>query len=86
MYKCNKTHCFYPRSIASGFLLRLGVPAQAILLIMAHRYHAVPSPGYEPTTLWLSVRHPNHLAIKAPRQWSAANSGILIQSAINNVK
>jgi hypothetical protein len=28
----------------------------------AHRYHAVPSPGFEPMTLWLKVRHPNHAA------------------------
>jgi hypothetical protein len=51
------------------FLMRLGMP-QAILLIMAmwilrypaHRYHAVPSPGFELTTLWLRVRRPNHSA------------------------
>jgi hypothetical protein len=28
----------------------------------AHRYHAVPSPGFEPTTLRLRVRRPNHSA------------------------
>jgi hypothetical protein len=28
--------------------------------VSAHRYHAVPSPGFEPTTLWLRVRRPNH--------------------------
>jgi hypothetical protein len=26
----------------------------------AHRYHAVPSPGFKPTTLWLRVQRPNH--------------------------
>jgi hypothetical protein len=56
----------------ASFLLRLGVP-QAIMLIHdypelwilrypAYRYYAVPSLGFEPTTLWLRVRHPNHLA------------------------
>jgi hypothetical protein len=55
------------------FLLRLGVRAASnsaysgypelwILRYTAHRYHAVPSPGFEPTTLWLRVRHPNHSA------------------------
>jgi hypothetical protein len=60
-------HCF----VSINFFT--GVP-QAILLIMhsypelwilrypAHRYHAVPSPGYEPTTLYLRVRQPNHSA------------------------
>jgi hypothetical protein len=28
----------------------------------AHRYRAVPSPVFEPTTLWLRVRRPNHSA------------------------
>jgi hypothetical protein len=56
------------------FLLRLGVSAASnstyygysellILRYPAHRYHAVPSPGFEPTTLWLRVRHPNHSAM-----------------------
>jgi hypothetical protein len=54
------------------FLLRLEVP-QAILLIMstplwilryrAQKYHAMPSPGFGPTTLWLRVRRPNHSAM-----------------------
>jgi hypothetical protein len=51
---------------------------QAILLILAtpscgfkvyiptHRYHAMPLPGFEPTTLWLRVRRPNHLATMLP--------------------
>jgi hypothetical protein len=39
-----------------------GFPKQWILTYPAHRYHAVPSPGFEPTTLWLRVRHPNHSA------------------------
>jgi hypothetical protein len=39
-----------------------GYPEQWILRYPAHRYHAVPSPGFEPTTLWLRVRHPNHSA------------------------
>jgi hypothetical protein len=33
-----------------------------ILRYPGHRYHTVPSPGFEPTTLWLRVRHPNHSA------------------------
>jgi hypothetical protein len=52
------------------FLLRLGIRAASnsaysgypelwILRYPAHRYHAVPSPGFEPTTLWLRVRRPN---------------------------
>jgi hypothetical protein len=56
------------------FLLRFGVSAASnstyhgyhelwILRYPVHRYHTVPSPGFEPTTtLWLRVRHPNHLA------------------------
>jgi hypothetical protein len=56
------------------FLLRLGVHAAGnsaytgyypelwILRYPAHRYRAVPSPGFEPTTLWLRVRRPNHSA------------------------
>jgi hypothetical protein len=49
------------------FLLRLGVRAASypelwILRYPTHRYRAVPSPGFEPTTLWSSVRRPNHSA------------------------
>jgi hypothetical protein len=56
------------------FLLRLGVRAASnsaysgcpelwILRYPAHRYHAVPSLGFETTTLWLlRVRRPNHSA------------------------
>jgi hypothetical protein len=55
------------------FLLRLGVrtasnsaysgyPKLWILRYPAHIYHAVPSPGFEPTTLWLRVRRPNDSA------------------------
>jgi hypothetical protein len=33
-----------------------GYPKLWILRYPAHRYHAVPSPGFEPTTLWLRVR------------------------------
>jgi hypothetical protein len=55
------------------FLLRLGVRATSnytysgypelwILSYPAHRYRAMPSPGFEPTTLWLRVRRPNHSA------------------------
>jgi hypothetical protein len=40
-----------------------GYPELWILRYPAHRYHAVPSPGLEPTTLWLlRVRRPNHSA------------------------
>jgi hypothetical protein len=40
-----------------------GYPELWILRYPAHRYHAVPSPGgFEPTTLWLRVRRPNHSA------------------------
>jgi hypothetical protein len=37
-------------------------PELWILRYPAHRYRAVPSPGFEPTTLWLKVRRPNHSA------------------------
>jgi hypothetical protein len=40
-----------------------GYPELWILWYPAHRYHAVPLPGFEPTTLsWLRVRRPNHSA------------------------
>jgi hypothetical protein len=39
-----------------------GYPELWILRYPAHIYHAVPSPGFEPTALWLKVRHPNHTA------------------------
>jgi hypothetical protein len=32
-----------------------GYPELWILRYPAHRYHAVPLPGFEPTTLWLRV-------------------------------
>jgi hypothetical protein len=31
-----------------------GYPELWILRYPAHRYHAVPSPGFEPTTLWFN--------------------------------
>jgi hypothetical protein len=41
-----------------------GYPTELwILRYPAHRYHAVPSPGFKPTTVWLRVRYPNHLAM-----------------------
>jgi hypothetical protein len=40
----------------------LWLPRAVDLRYPAHRYHAVPSPGFEPMTLWLRVRHPNHSA------------------------
>jgi hypothetical protein len=39
-----------------------GYPEVWILRYPAHRYHAVPWPGFEPTTRWLRVRRPNHSA------------------------
>jgi hypothetical protein len=39
-----------------------GHPELWILRYPAHRYHAVPSPRFKLTTLWLRVRHPNHSA------------------------
>jgi hypothetical protein len=45
---CRKQFCLF------------GYPELWILRYPAHRYHAVPSPGFEPTTLWLRVRRPNH--------------------------
>jgi hypothetical protein len=39
-----------------------GYPKVWILRYPAHRYRAVPSPGFEPMTLWLRVRHANHSA------------------------
>jgi hypothetical protein len=35
-----------------------GYPELWILRYPAHRYHAMPLPGFEPTTLWLRVRDP----------------------------
>jgi hypothetical protein len=49
----------WPNSLFSKVSL---FPELWILRYPAHRYHAVPSPGFEPTTLWLRVRHPNHSA------------------------
>jgi hypothetical protein len=43
-------------------LILAGYPELWILKYPAHRYHAVPLPGFEPTTLWLRVRRPNHSA------------------------
>jgi hypothetical protein len=65
---------FNPVSVLSFFLLRLGVRAASnsaysgypelwILRYPAHRYHAVPLPGFEPTTLWLRVRRPNSCSL-----------------------
>jgi hypothetical protein len=39
-----------------------GYPELWILRYPAHRYSAVSSPGFEPTTLWLRVRRPSHSA------------------------
>jgi hypothetical protein len=39
-----------------------GYPELWILRYPAHRYRAVPSAGFEPTTLWLRVRRPNNSA------------------------
>jgi hypothetical protein len=41
-----------------------GYPELWILRYPAQRYHAVPSPGFKPRTLWLRVRHTttNHSA------------------------
>jgi hypothetical protein len=36
----------------------------------AHRHRAVPSPGFEPTTLWLGIQRPNHLATMLHKSWS----------------
>jgi hypothetical protein len=44
-----------------------GYPELWILRYPAHRYHAVPWPGFEPMTLWLRVRHPNHSATTLSR-------------------
>jgi hypothetical protein len=41
-----------------------GYPELWILRYPAQRYHAVPSPGFEPSTLWLRVRRPNNSAIR----------------------
>jgi hypothetical protein len=38
------------------------LPELWILRYPAHRYRAMPSPGFEPTTLRLRVRRPNHMA------------------------
>jgi hypothetical protein len=43
-----------------------GYPELWILRYPAQRYHAVPSPGFEPTTLWLGVWCPNHFCHDAP--------------------
>jgi hypothetical protein len=47
--------------VPQAILLINGYPELWILRYPAHRYHAVPSPGFEPTTQ-LRVQHPNHLA------------------------
>jgi hypothetical protein len=39
-----------------------GYPELWILRYPAQRYHTVPSPGFEPMTLWLRVRRPSHSA------------------------
>jgi hypothetical protein len=38
----------------------MAIPSCGSIRNPAHRYHAVPSPGFESTTLWLRIRHPNH--------------------------
>jgi hypothetical protein len=50
---------FFTEVINSAYY---GYPELWIIRYPAHRYHAVPSPGFEPTTLWLRVLHPNHAA------------------------
>jgi hypothetical protein len=47
-----------------------GYPELRILRYPAHRYHAVPSPGFEPTTLWLrrSTKHSFVNTISEPVQ------------------
>jgi hypothetical protein len=61
---CRRKACFFfftGVSAASNSAYH-GCPEMWILRYPAHRYHAVPSPGCEPTTIWLRVRHPNHSA------------------------
>jgi hypothetical protein len=41
-----------------------GCPELWSLRYPAHIYHAVPSLGFEPTTLWLMARHPNHSQVE----------------------
>jgi hypothetical protein len=43
-------------------LLSNGYHELWILRYPAQRYHAMPSPGFEPTTLWFWVQHPIYLA------------------------
>jgi hypothetical protein len=47
---------------AAGNSTYHGYPELWILRYPSQRYHAVPSPEFEATTLWLRVRHPNHSA------------------------
>jgi hypothetical protein len=51
--------CFFTAASNSAYS---GYPELWILRYPAHTYRAVPSPGFEPTTLWLRVRRPNHSA------------------------
>jgi hypothetical protein len=66
----NGTHChlniyFFFTEVrgAASNSAYYGYPELWILRYPAHRYHAVRWPGFEPTTLWLRVRRPNHSAM-----------------------
>jgi hypothetical protein len=50
------------RGAASNYAY-YGYPELWILRYPAQRCLAVPSPGFEPTTLWLRVRRPNYSAM-----------------------
>jgi hypothetical protein len=56
-----RCYCFLIITAASNSTY-YGYPELWILRYPAHRYRAVPSPGFETTTLWLKVRRPNHSA------------------------
>jgi hypothetical protein len=73
------------RDAASNYAY-YGYPKLWILRYPAHRYHAVPSPGFEPTTLWLRVRRPNHSAREpASRKFrSSLISCLTFYSSSNN--
>jgi hypothetical protein len=65
-----------------------GYPKLWILRYPAHRYYAMRSPGFVPTTLQLRVGHPNHLATMFPHSATMLSfSGIpdRVKAPVNNV-
>jgi hypothetical protein len=85
-----------PTCFVVFFLLRLGVRAASnsaysgypelwISRYPAHRYRTVPSPGFEPTTLWLRVWRPNYSATMLHYLHVPANPPILNRVVSNQI-